>query len=351
MEKNIVNIIWADDDIDSILDDICIGDLKSKGFKVVGKAHDGVELKHLLDSSVNANAVIVDANFCEEGIPENDELVSTGFEYARFLQRERNMRVPFFLFTGRSESILREKYKLLGSNALDDFPRHVRWFSKTITAEFDMMFDAIRSEVERIQSPEFIISNRYCNELKAAAFLGKDCEAKILKLLTQDYENTLAENDDPFNSLRKILERVFQVLKRYAIIPPYKRINEIASYLLFNNPSKKSEDFDKYVSLKKNILPKPLASEVYSMTKLLQDGNHDAGDDLEDCANSDSAKCSEGALEYEVDKYWRNTKDTSFFKAMLWTMIGLIHWTYDICMKHPNVEENREQIWCECSSH
>ena len=75
MEKNIVNIIWADDDIDSILDDICIGDLKSKGFKIVGKAHDGVELKHLLDSSTNANAVIVDANFCEEGVPENDELV------------------------------------------------------------------------------------------------------------------------------------------------------------------------------------------------------------------------------------------------------------------------------------
>lgn len=81
------------------------------------------------------------------------------------------------------------------------------------------------------------------------------------------------------------------------------------------------------------------------MTKLLQDGNHDAGYDLADCAYN-----SEGALEYEVDKYWRNTKDTRFFKAMLWTMIGLIHWTYNICMKHPNAEENKEQIWSECSS-
>lgn len=349
MKKNVVNIIWTDDDIDSMLD-IYANDLKKCGFNVIGTAHDGDNLvKELRIKHTFTDAVIIDANFCETGIPEENEFVTTGLESARQLNKLSFPEIPFFLFTARTDSELIDQFKKQKSQVLAHFPRHKRWFSKSIRAEQSQMFDAIRSEVERIQSPEFIIYNRYCNELKAAAFLGKDCEAKILKLLIQDYENTLAGNDDPFNSLRKILERVFQVLKRYSIIPPYNRINEIASYLLFNNPSKKSEYFGQFVSLKKNLLPKPLASEVYSMTKLLQDGNHDAGDDLADCTISDADKRSEGALEYEVDKYWRNTKDTSFFKAMLWTMIGLIRWTYDICMKHPNAEENKEQIWCECS--
>lgn len=329
MEKNIVNIIWADDDIDSILDDICIRDLESKGFKIVGKAHDGVELKHLLDSSANANAVIVDANFCEEGIPEDDELVSTGFEYARFLQRERNGRVPFFLFTGRSESILREKYRLLGSNALDDFPRHIRWFSKTITAEFDMMFDAIRSEVESINSSEFIIDNRYNAELEAVAFLGEKCKETIRTLLIQDYTNTLDSNVDPFNGLRKIVEVAFDKLQDYAIIPPINEINGTIRYLHNDEWSNRNHTI-RYIALKKGILHKSVASSLWNCIKLIQDGSH-----------------RNNRLVYKVDIYWEGSKDTNFLRSIFWSLLNLIKWTFDICIKYPDSVQNSKSLWSE----
>lgn len=33
MKKNIYNIVWADDEIDDILDEIMLEDLKEEGFK------------------------------------------------------------------------------------------------------------------------------------------------------------------------------------------------------------------------------------------------------------------------------------------------------------------------------
>lgn len=57
MKKNIYNIVWADDEIDDILDEIMLEDLKEEGFKVVGKAHDGEELGAILDQVPHVDAV------------------------------------------------------------------------------------------------------------------------------------------------------------------------------------------------------------------------------------------------------------------------------------------------------
>lgn len=327
MTKNIVNIIWADDEVDSILDDICIENLESKGFNVVGRAHDGIELKHLLNGSNNVNAVIIDANFCEEGIPEDDELVSTGFEYARYLQKEKNGSIPFFLFTGRAENILRQKYKILGSNALDDFPRGVRWFSKTVAAEFDMMFNAIRSEVESINSPEFIIDNRYNAELEAVAFLGEKCKETIRTLLIQDYTNTLASNVDPFNGLRKIVEVAFDKLQDYAIIPPINEINGTIRYLHNDEWSNQGYTIH-YIALKKGILHKSVASSLWNCIKLIQDGSH-----------------RNNRLVYKVDIYWEGSKDTIFLRSIFWSLLSLVKWTFDICTEYPDSVQNSKSLW------
>ena len=63
MTMNVYNIIWADDEIDDILDDFTIQDLEAKGFNIVGIAHDGEELEALLDRPELIDAIIVDANF------------------------------------------------------------------------------------------------------------------------------------------------------------------------------------------------------------------------------------------------------------------------------------------------
>ena len=44
MNTNVYNIVWADDEIDAILDEVIV-DLKENGFNIVGTAHDGKELE------------------------------------------------------------------------------------------------------------------------------------------------------------------------------------------------------------------------------------------------------------------------------------------------------------------
>ena len=62
MTKNVYNIVWADDEIDDLLDKDTIEELESKGFKIIGQAHDGEELESILSKPEMVDAVIVDAN-------------------------------------------------------------------------------------------------------------------------------------------------------------------------------------------------------------------------------------------------------------------------------------------------
>lgn len=330
MEKNIVRIIWADDEIDSLLDELTEDTLKHECFRVIGKAHNADELKNLLQEKHKfTNAVIVDANFCETGIPGNNEFDTSGLDSSRMLHKLMYPHIPFYLFTARPDDILNKKYEINSSPVLRDFPRYERWFSKSIADEFDQMLEAIRAEVESINTPEFIIANRYKEELKSAEILLDNGQhEELFDLFVRDYNSTLHQLKDPFNGLRKILERLFAVLKRCAIIPPLSEMNGIVTYLMFNNPGNKSSDYGKYVVLKNNLLPKPLASEVLTMTKLIQDGCH-VGD----------------KMVYEVDKYWKRSKDTNFLRTVLWTMVGLLKWTDQIVSQYPNPQDNEGVLW------
>ena len=58
MNTNVYNIVWADDEIDAILDEVIV-DLKENGFNIVGTAHDGKELEERLSKPELIDAVIV----------------------------------------------------------------------------------------------------------------------------------------------------------------------------------------------------------------------------------------------------------------------------------------------------
>lgn len=73
MTMNVYNLVWADDEIDDILDSETITELESQGFKIVGLAHDGEELEALLRKPEMIDAVIVDANFNESDVEISSE--------------------------------------------------------------------------------------------------------------------------------------------------------------------------------------------------------------------------------------------------------------------------------------
>ena len=98
MTMNVYNIVWADDEIDDLLDSETITELESKGFKIVGQAHDGEELEALLNKPEMIDAVIVDANFNESDVEIGSERDTSGLDYARSLYTHKLKKsIPFFL--------------------------------------------------------------------------------------------------------------------------------------------------------------------------------------------------------------------------------------------------------------
>ena len=78
MKQNVYNLIWADDDIDNLLDEITSKNLKSKGFNVIG-AHNGLELEDVLKKHANnIDAVIeCDTQYSQEEYEKEKERLDT----------------------------------------------------------------------------------------------------------------------------------------------------------------------------------------------------------------------------------------------------------------------------------
>ena len=149
MSTNVYNIIWADDEIDMLIDEREIESLKEKGFNLLGVARNGIELKLLMKENNNIDAVIVDANFNETDTRIISEKDTSGLTYARSLYQQYEKKLPFFLYSGRDEEMLKEIYKF-NQAFLADFPRHERWFSKNHREEYDEMLKKIKAVVDEV---------------------------------------------------------------------------------------------------------------------------------------------------------------------------------------------------------
>lgn len=277
MTMNVYNIVWADDEIDDLLDDETLDELKSKGFKVVGQAHDGEELEALLNKPEMIDAVIVDANFNESDVEIGSERDTSGLDYARSLYTHKLKKcIPFFLFTNRSDELLKDIYKH-NPKFLEDFPRHKRWFNKSGQGEYNDMLEEIKNTIEEMKSTSFIIRNRYKHELNAASLFNGTSEF-IFDFLVHDYENTLENIKEPFVTVRRSVEKIFGQSEKMNLIPPVSdNTNGTAAYFLHNKYGIKDASGKLtylYEMLGDDIMPKPLAQSLKYIVNITQDGSH-----------------------------------------------------------------------------
>ena len=336
MKKNIYNIVWADDEIDDILDEVMLEDLKEEGFKVVGKAHDGEELGAILDQVPHVDAVIVDANFNSTGERVSSERDTSGLNAAMgIFNYKYRKKVPFFLFTGRTEELLKKVYSH-DPTFLRTFPRRKRWFSKTLQEEYKEMLSAIKETVEEKAKPDFIIRNRYQEELNACRFVDDETYDFVLKFLICDYEGTFSEIKEPFASARKIVERVFDKCQKWNLIPPIASdINGTAHYFLFGKYGKKAPESPKeykYIyQMNTSIMSKPLAKAFRDVITIIQDGMH-----------------NKEKMEFKVHDYYIKTNDTLLLKSVLFILIDFIKWFATTCLKYQNPIINEQTLWSKC---
>lgn len=327
MNMNVYNIIWADDEIDAILSDIVRERLKSKGFKIVGEAHDGEELETLLAQNVGVvDAVIVDANFNESSVFADNERDTSGLDYARSLYVHRcGHKIPFFLFTNRSDELLQEIY-CSNPKFLEDFPRHKRWFNKSGQGEKDEMFEEIKKAVEEQNTPEFLIRNKYFYELNAASIID-GVQEFFFEVLLMDYKGTLADMREPFISVRRCIEKGFALADKAAIIPPISEdINGTAAYL-FHECYKNKEGVILY-RMQEQIMPKPVASSLRYVVSIVQDGSH-----------------SKKGLSLKVDEYFDHTRDLNLLRSVIFAAMDFLKWLASTLLKYIDMDMNMITFW------
>lgn len=302
MRMNVYNIVWADDEIDDLLDSETIAELESKGFKIVGKAHDGEELESLLKKPEMVDAVIVDANFNEAAVEIGSERDTSGLDYARSLfLHTLKQSIPFFLFTNRSDELLREIYKH-NPKFLDDFPRHKRWFNKSAQGEYDELFESIKTTVEAMNSPHFILRNKFSNEFEAAKLIP-NAENLLFKGLLLDFSDFSSNNVivESYNPVRMLCENIIDKCQEKGYIPYLSSLNSVCDFL----DLKEIEGF----KLKVPIMHKTLIRSLDYFLSITQDGSHD-----------------KSGLPLKVIDYVRNRRNANLYKSILYIAMDLLLW-------------------------
>lgn len=302
MQKNVCNIIWVDDDIDTLYNDSCKRALRRAGLKLIGKAHTFAEFTRIMDICYDrVDAVITDANFSADMQSPKTERDLSGFVKIRECIKAYNQKrtIPFYLYTGRS-NVLNDKYD---DGELDYFDLNKRFFLK---GDFEQMFEQIKEEVGDINSPSYRIRTKYYAELNAASILDGN-EKALFEALLYKYSDEWKNTEDYFTPMRKIVERIFSECKTLQIIPNDLSLNSFHYYMMDKEKTYKLKD--EY----KDLMPKPLAHSLRFFLNITQDGSHDTS-----------------GLTLGVNKYVRETKNINLFRSVLYIAMDMCLWFYDI---------------------
>ena len=308
--KLVYNVIWVDDEIDTLISDMgtkrC---LMSNGIKII-PAHSAIELREIMEISYDRiDAVITDANMPKYGDKPKNERDLSGFEDVKSCVERYNQKrdIPFYLYSGRGD-FLAERYE---SEGLEYFETNERIFSK---GELPKLIEQLKREVEHINSSSFRIRKKYSKELEAAKVIEGN-EETLFHALLYDYSEDWGNTQDYFNPARKVVERIFDACKRREIIPQLTELNSFSGFLLGK---------DSVFAIKENceIMPKPLVHSLEYFLNITQDGSHGAGD-----------------LRLGVDEYVRTSKNINLFRTILYIAMDLCLWYQKV--SEYSCDENR----------
>lgn len=333
MKTNVYNIIWADDEIDNLLDQDTAYEMKERGLTVIGRAHDGKEFESLLKKHLNkVDAVILDANFNESYKDIRSERDVSGLEHSwGILTYRYNREIPFFLFTNRSDEFVRESFRDRTRFA-EDFPRHKRWFSKSGEDEFVKMLDEIKRTVDEICSPQFIVRNKYGDVLAAAGKLGEETYRFIFVFLVHDVTGTLDELQEPFVSARKVIETIFKKCEKRCLIPKISdNTTATAYYFLTGKYHARDERGARqtlYEECDGGIMPKPVAQLLVTAVHIVQDAAH-----------------AKDGLKLRVNEYYNRKHDNYLLRVVMYSLIDVINWYAETISDYDRTYSSGRRFW------
>lgn len=317
MATTVYNIVWADDEIDSLLSEKTEY-LHDEGFNLIAKVHTADELQRVIVKNDKIDAVISDFNFGEHDNDTLEERDCSGFDKARHIyDMVCEKKIPFFLYTKRSDEFIRSTYKN-NPKALDDFKRHERWFFKG--PEFYKMMNKIKDAVVENKRPSFIVRNKYHEALNCAT-LNRKANEELFPLLLAEHENCLEQFSEPFVTCRKIIEEVFKQCEECKLIPPISEdVNGTSKYFSMD---KYSGDYGSYENKEEPLMKRPLARALYYLIDITQDGAHNKKN-----------------MKLKVDEYWQHTKDTYLLRSILFITCDILKWFAQTFIDNQDKERN-----------
>ena len=310
MDK-LYQIIWADDEIDALLDENSKALLSKQHVDVV-KCNNAAMLEEKLKNvSHRIDAVIVDANFTARDFTPSNETIVSGLRKAMMLIGEYK-HLPFYLYTQRINLS-----DLVDEDELSYFKDNNAIFFKG--NGLLPLLDRIKNDVDKINSAEFQIDNQYKKELEYFQIFDKLCDAKsynlIRELLVQSREGSLTGTEKYFNQFRsEILENMNAKAAHFGIVPEGLSHNNFSLFLC-----SKAEKY----KLNEEVLPKALHMIMQYVVRLVQDGSHKRAN-----------------LQYEVHQFVSENKDTLIIQSLLFAIIELISWFIPYLAMHTDKQQN-----------
>ena len=290
-EQTVFNIIWLDDEIDSLYKKHK-GELLDEGIIVLGKGARNVEEFELQMQNFRnvVDAVVTDANFNLNDKNDCDGLMDVSYLIKKY-NHERS--IPFIVFTGRDNI-----RSIVHAKTIRQFDEIV---SKQDERGINALIGKIKALVLKVNSKEFRIHNKYKKELEAAALISGNEEC-LMNALLYEYSEDWKNTEDYFNPMRNIVESIFSACKREGIIPKdVGELNQISTFLDKNN-------HETYVYTQE-IMPKPLARGLWYFLDITQDGSH-----------------KKDGLRLQVGNYVRETQNINLFRSVLYIAMDLCLW-------------------------
>jgi hypothetical protein len=305
MEARLINIVWCDDKIDTLDNEVNQELFAQKNCCLYKKAKTSDELKNILnDYRQNVDAVIVDFNLGESS-PIPGETSASGFRWIHEHFADY-APLPFYLFSAREAEFIEKKYADFEFSKEEDYflapnrnvmSKRNRHFGN---GEFADLLDMAVEEVAKISTPEYVVRQKYAESFSALSKFDVD-ETVFLKILISDENVDRHELPNLANPLRSELENCIKKLDNDGITPGCAL--NVIPYLL----SGQAKDSNNYS--KTDYMHKSMAESFEFFLSYTQDGSHDKKN-----------------LKLEFRDYLKKSGDIYIVKALAIIGLDIIKW-------------------------
>lgn len=229
------NVVWADDEIDSLLE-INRARFERKGIFIIPFQDANPAIEYILEHPQFVDGIIVDAKFSINGAPV-DETSNKTPGLSKFLQSlgamraQTGMPLPCWIFTGYGDT-LGVRYT---EEDLEPFEGVIS--KKANSVEIEEWLDEMCSKIRETQNEDFQIRQENADLFAMCTdmYIGEDKASYLMDIIKFDRTK---EGVTPFHPIRMLLESTLNLLQQRGVIQgsfsPTAN-GERAHWLLANN--------------------------------------------------------------------------------------------------------------------